>query len=70
MGDNEVNRAFAWSVGVMAVALAGFGYVKTGVVRGWKGEGDVWAGVKGGVQMVLVGGVAAGCAMGLVRALG
>lgn len=53
----------------MGIALAVFGYVKTGVVRGWMGRGDVWAGVRGGAQMVVVGGVAAGCAMGLVRAL-
>ena len=68
-GD-EVRRAFWWSVAVMAVALAGFGYGKTCVVRGWKGEGDVGAGVRGAVQMVLVGGVAAWCTMGLVKALG
>lgn len=49
----------------MAVALFVFGYVKTGVVNGWTKRQCVW----GGVQMVLVGGMAAGAAMGVVKGL-
>lgn len=50
----------------MIIALFGFGYVKTCFVCGWNGGGRVWAGVRGGVEMVFVGGLAAGAAMGLV----
>lgn len=51
----------------MAGTLLAFGYIKTGVVRGWRGKENILAGVKGGIQMVIVGGVAAGAAIGLVR---
>jgi len=51
----------------MALALFTFGYGKICYVTGWSGRQNVWEGVKGGVQMMVVGGVAAGCAMGLVR---
>ncbi|OBT43560.1 hypothetical protein VE00_06978 [Pseudogymnoascus sp. WSF 3629] len=58
----EVERGLWVSVGVMAVALWVFGWVKTGVCGG-----DQWERVKGGGEMVVVGGVAAGAAMGLGR---
>lgn len=61
--------AFYWSTGVMAVTLFLFGYVKTCIVRGWRGRENVVAGAKGGVQMCLVGGLAAGAAIALVRAI-
>lgn len=63
----ETNRtAFWWSVGVMVLALLGFGVVKTVLVgeRGWRERS--W----GGLQMVLLGGVAAGAAMGCVALVG
>ena len=53
----------------MAFALFIFGWVKTGVVGGWRGRENVFKGLKGGLQMVVVGGVAAGAAVGLVRAI-
>ena len=56
------------SVGVMALALFAFGYGKTCIVAGWSGSRRVWQGVFAGLQMVVVGGVAAGAAMGLVVA--
>jgi vacuolar iron transporter family protein len=56
------------SIGVMAVALFSFGYAKSCVVTGWTGRRCVWQGVRGGVQMVVIGGAAAGAAMGLVKA--
>ncbi|KAH8897013.1 putative calcium transporter [Thozetella sp. PMI_491] len=55
------------SVAVMAVTLFLFGYCKTCVVTGWSGSRCVLKGVSGGVQMVIVGGAAAGAAMGLVK---
>lgn len=67
---NQVYVALYWSIGVMAVALFAFGWVKTGVVIGWRGKENVWAGSKGALQMVMIGGAAAGAAVGLVRAIG
>ncbi|KAL2803050.1 VIT family-domain-containing protein [Aspergillus granulosus] len=64
---NQVLVALYCSVAVMAVTLLVFGYIKTGVVRGWAGKENIFAGVRGGLQMVVVGGVAAGAAIGLVR---
>ncbi|KAL6239078.1 hypothetical protein BDW75DRAFT_166299 [Aspergillus navahoensis] len=64
---NQVLIALYCSVAVMAVTLLVFGYIKTAVVRGWSGRENILAGVKGGIQMVVVGGVAAGAAIGLVR---
>lgn len=55
------------SVAVMAVALFVFGYLKTGVVVGWRGSRCVGKSLLGGLQMVVVGGAAAGAAMGLVK---
>lgn len=66
--QTEVMLALMWSLGVMAVALFVFGYTKTCFVSGWKGRANTWQGFKGGCQMIVVGGIAAGCAMGLVRA--
>ncbi|CAD0115002.1 unnamed protein product, partial [Aureobasidium uvarum] len=61
----EVVSALYWSFGVMLSCLFAFGYAKTAFVVGWRGR--VWQGVVGGVQMMFVGGVAAGCAMGIIR---
>ncbi|KIV79649.1 hypothetical protein PV11_07197 [Exophiala sideris] len=64
---SNVTEGLIWSISVMVLALFAFGYVKTGVTDGWKGWRCVRSSAKGGVQMVLVGGAAAGCAMGVVR---
>ncbi|KAJ5297698.1 hypothetical protein PENANT_c005G07266 [Penicillium antarcticum] len=64
---SQITVALYWSIGVMAITLLVFGYVKTCVVRGWSGRDNVLAGVWGGVQMCCVGGVAAGAAIGLVQ---
>ncbi|KAK2784883.1 hypothetical protein FQN52_008819 [Onygenales sp. PD_12] len=64
---HQVLTALYYSIGVMAVTLLAFGYIKTCIVRGWRGRENVTAGVKGGFQMILVGGLAAGAAIGLVR---
>ena len=53
----------------MAFVLLIFGYVKTGIVRGWRGKENIIAGIKGAVQMCIVGAAAAGAAVGLVRAI-
>ena len=67
--DNEVLVGLWWSIGIMIVALFTFGYVKTGIVSGWRGRENILAGLKGATQMVIVGGVAAGAAVGIVRAI-
>ncbi|KAL4743661.1 VIT family-domain-containing protein [Aspergillus similis] len=64
---SQVLVALYCSVAVMAVTLLAFGYIKTAVVRGWSGKDNILAGVKGGIQMVVVGAFAAGAAIGLVR---
>ncbi|KUL90559.1 hypothetical protein ZTR_00392 [Talaromyces verruculosus] len=67
VGPDDAFSALKWSIAVMAVALFVFGYGKTCFVTGWKGRENIKGGVYGGVQMVIVGGVAAGAAMGLVK---
>ncbi|KAL4896721.1 DUF125-domain-containing protein [Aspergillus ambiguus] len=67
---DRVIVALYYSIAVMAVTLLAFGYIKTCVVRGWTGRENVYAGIKGGVQMCFVGGVAAGAAIALVRLIG
>ncbi|KAK1463819.1 integral membrane protein DUF125 [Colletotrichum cuscutae] len=64
----DVYLALYISVAVMAVALFAFGYVKTCIVSGWSGLRCVRQAVVGGLEMVVVGGAAAGAAMGLVKA--
>ena len=66
---SEVNKALFISIGLMAFVLLVFGYAKTVAVRGFRGQANILAGVKGSIQMLIVGAVAAGAAVGLVRAL-
>ncbi|OCK81961.1 DUF125-domain-containing protein [Lepidopterella palustris CBS 459.81] len=76
---NEIGRAFWWSVGVMVFAQFVFGWGKTwitiresedesGLWDGGAGRGNgraviAWKCFKGGIQMVVLGGIAAGAAM-------
>lgn len=64
---DQVYTAFIASIIVMAITLFAFGYVKTCIVRGWKGGVNVRAGAIGGIQMCVVGGLAAGAAVALVK---
>ncbi|KAH6682373.1 CCC1 protein [Plectosphaerella plurivora] len=64
---SSVDLALWISIGVMAVALFVFGYAKTCAVTGWSGRQRVFEGIVGGAEMVVVGGAAAGAAMGLVK---
>ncbi|KAK2760802.1 hypothetical protein FQN54_002040 [Arachnomyces sp. PD_36] len=66
---DKVVVALYYSIGIMGITLLAFGYIKTCIVRGWKGRENIIAGIKGGIQMCLVGGVAAGAAIALVRAI-
>ena len=67
--NGQVLLALWISIGVMVVALFTFGWCKTGVVNGWRGRKNITRCIIGGVQMVVVGSVAAGAAVGLVRAI-
>lgn len=68
VGPHDAFVALRWSIATMAIALFLFGYGKTCFVSGWSGRQNIRKGIVGGFQMVLVGGVAAGSAMGLVKA--
>ncbi|KAJ5155406.1 Vacuolar iron transporter cccA [Penicillium capsulatum] len=68
VGPHDAFVALRWSIATMALALFLFGYGKTCFVCGWRGRRNIRKGLVGGFQMVLVGGVAAGSAMGLVKA--
>ena len=63
---SSVQQAFIGSVIFMALALFAFGWVKTSLV----GETCRWTCFKNGLQMTMLGGVAAGAAMGCVKAIG
>ncbi|KAJ8061312.1 hypothetical protein OCU04_010375 [Sclerotinia nivalis] len=55
------------SIVVMVITLFVFGYVKTGTITGFKEGKCIRRNCQGGVEMVIVGSVAAAAAMGLVR---
>ncbi|KAK4959583.1 Protein ccc1 [Elasticomyces elasticus] len=62
----STGKALYWSMAIMAMALFAFGWIKTLIV----GDQAVQSCLKGAVQMVLLGGIAAGAAMGCVKAIG
>lgn len=62
----DTQRAFLSSVIVMALALFAFGWIKTSLV----GERHTWNCFMNGVQMVMLGGTAAGAAIACVKAVG
>lgn len=66
---SQVRPAMYCSVVVMAITLFTFGYMKTCVVRGWRGQENIYAGIHGGLEMFLVGGLGAGSAVILVQAI-
>ena len=65
---DDVRQGLCWSIGIMVIALFLFGYIKTCFVIGWSSWKNIFKGARGGVEMVVVGSVAAGAAMGLVMA--
>jgi VIT1/CCC1 family predicted Fe2+/Mn2+ transporter len=69
VGRTEVMTGLWWSVGVMAVCLFAFGVGR--VIAVGEGGDHSWKGrFRGGVEMMAVGGVAAGASWGIVKALG
>lgn len=67
VSKTQVLHGLFWSIGLMVIVLFVFGYAKTCVVRGWRGRHNTLAGLKGALQMLVVGALAAGAAVGLVR---
>lgn len=63
---SSIKDAFLGSAILMGVSLFVFGWAKTSLV----GEADRWICLKNGLQMMVLGGVAAGAAMGCVKAIG
>ena len=68
VGSDQLYSGLYISIGVMVFALFLFGYAKTCIVVGWQGGRNIGQGCFGGLQMVIIGSIAAGAAMGLVRA--
>ena len=63
---SDIRKAFLCSVVIMGLALFAFGWLKTALV----GETSRKACLRVGLQMTILGGVAAGAAMGCVKAVG
>lgn len=62
----SMHEAFVSSILVMALALFTFGWAKTSLL----GDSCRWTCIKNGFQMMVLGSVAAGAAMGCVKAIG
>jgi VIT1/CCC1 family predicted Fe2+/Mn2+ transporter len=67
--QHQVLDGLYWSIGIMAVVLVVFGYVKTCAVAGWGGKANVKAGLRGAAEMVIVGAAAAGLSVALIHAI-
>ena len=67
--QHEVLEALYWSIGIMAVVLVLFGYIKTCAVAGWGGKANIKAGLRGAAEMVIVGAAAAGLSVALIHAI-
>lgn len=66
VGGDDVRKGLLLSACVMVVTLFAFGYAKTAAVHGCSGSSVIWKGLRGGAEMMIVGSLAAGAAMGLV----
>ena len=62
----DIHSGFIGSVAIMAITLFAFGWLKTTLV----GEKSRKAQLRAGLHMMMLGGVAAGAAMGCVKAIG
>lgn len=69
VSTHDVDVALWWSIGIMAIVMFVFGYIKTCVICGWKGQENILAGLKGAIQMLVIGALAVGAAVGLVKAI-
>ncbi|ESZ89809.1 hypothetical protein SBOR_9805 [Sclerotinia borealis F-4128] len=64
---SHVYEGLLISIGIMVITLYIFGYVKTAAVIGFRGWKCIREACFGGIQMVVVGSLAAAVAMGLVK---
>ncbi|PPJ50161.1 hypothetical protein CBER1_05175 [Cercospora berteroae] len=62
----RISEAFRCSIIIMGVALFAFGWLKTSVL----GECSRWVCLQNAIQMLVLGAIAAGAAMGCVKAIG
>ena len=67
--QKKVLLALYWSIGIMICALFAFGWIKTAITGGWKGKANMKANARAAFEMVLIGAIAAGVAVGLIRAV-
>ena len=67
--QKKVLLALYWSIGIMVGALFAFGWTKTAITGGWKGRANMKANARAAFEMVLIGAIAAGVAVGLIRAV-
>lgn len=58
--QDQVRDAFYASLAIMIVALFTFGYLKTGLDKGWKGKNNVQSALFEAGMMLLIGGAAVG----------
>lgn len=68
---NQVLLALKWSIGIAAVVLFIFGWIKTVVNVGapWKGRWACWLGLRGALEMCGVVAVAAGLSVVIIRGI-
>jgi VIT1/CCC1 family predicted Fe2+/Mn2+ transporter len=64
---HQVLVALCFSTAIMVVALFSFGFGKVCIISGWSGSQNIRKGIVGGTQMIVIGSVAAGSAMAIVR---
>jgi VIT1/CCC1 family predicted Fe2+/Mn2+ transporter len=64
---HQVIVALCFSAIIMVIALFSFGYGKVCIISGWSGSQNIRRGIVGGTQMIMIGSVAAGSAMVIVR---
>ncbi|KAI4281995.1 MAG: hypothetical protein L6R35_005511 [Caloplaca aegaea] len=69
VGNHEVLKALWISVGTMVVTLFLFGYGKTVLLAEKNQDKSTWKAIKGGLEMVAIGGGSAAVAVGLVHGI-
>ncbi|KAI4087556.1 MAG: hypothetical protein LQ344_006709 [Seirophora lacunosa] len=69
VGNHEVLKALWISVGIMVVTLFLFGFGKTVILAEKDQEKSTWKAVKGGLEMLAIGGGSAAIAVGLVHGI-
>lgn len=66
---DQLRNAFYESLAVMIVALFTFGYVKTGLDKGWKGKDNVQSALLEAIMMLVIGGAAVGFSILVIKGI-